>query len=217
MITDTYTEHGFITEEERLQVRQFVLDHEACWTSHRPEQYSGIDFKTLGDALYIMEPSKVNSADINLEVKTLLKNNLGWLYQRLCDKITALTGMNTRLHPNLTAPGFHICRQQGTMTDDTIPFFHRDMSILTYDAESNMETNRSVLIAIELPSSGSYLLYKGRDDLKKLHYSYGAFHQWDARVEHKIGGQTIRPGEHRITLQSHYYYNARMQCNLVYF
>jgi len=218
MITDIYIEDDFITEEERLQVRQFVLDHESYWDDHNTERYSGINFKTLGNAVYIMEPSGLQVSDINQDTKTLLKNNLDWLYQRLCNKITELSGVKTQLHPELTVPGFHIAEPNNSMTDDTIAFFHQDMSILSYDAESNMDSNRSVLIAIELPSMGSYLLCKDTDDeVKKLHYKNRAFHQWDARMEHKIGGQTLLSGEHRITLQCHYYYNENLQCNLVYF
>jgi hypothetical protein len=80
-----------------------------------------------------------------------------------------------------------------------------------------MESNRSVLIAIDIPSAGSYLLYKHNDEVRKLDYKLSAFHQWDARLDHKVGGLKLLSGEHRITLQSHYYYNARQQCNLVYF
>lgn len=217
MITDIYVEENFITEQERLAVKQFVLDHKPYWSNHRPERYSGVDFKTLGNALYIMEAELVAAADINQEVKSLLTNNMSWLYQRLCDKIASLTGIETRLHPYLTVPGFHIADVPGNITDDTISFFHQDMSILTYDKESNMETNRSVLVSIQDPSSGAYLLYKDHDQIKKLHYKHCAFQHWDARMEHKIGAMRLLPGEHRITLQSHYYYNARMQCNLIYF
>lgn len=217
MITDFYVEENFITEQERLNIRQAVLDLKPYWTDHRPERYSNVNFSTLGDALYIMESTQMSANDINQTVKNLLLDNFTWLYQRLCDKITTMTGIPTQLHPALTAPGFHIGHKPGATLDDTIEFFHNDMSILTYDAESNLDTNRSLLIAIELPSSGAYLLYKDAGQVKRLQYKPAALHRWDARLDHKVGGLTLLPDEHRITLQSHYYYNARLQCNLVYF
>lgn len=217
MIADFYVEENFITEDQRLSVRQTVLNLQPHWSTHRPEKYSGVNFSTLGNALYIMESDAMRIEDINQQVRQILLENFGWLYQRICDKIQHITGQPTMLHPFLTVPGFHLGHKPGVMTDDTIAFFHRDMSILSYDPESNMETNRSVLIAIETPSSGAYLMYKQNNEVKKFHYKTGALHQWDARLEHKVGGLTLMPGEHRITLQSHYYYNARMKCNLVYF
>ena len=210
-------EENFITEAERQLVREFVLHHRQYWSALNPQRYNSIDFNTLGNALYIMVSENQSVTDIDQQVRSLLIENLSWLYQRICDKIEVLTGHVTRLHDNLTAPGFHIGYKPSNHDDDAIGFFHNDSSILYYDTESNMESNRSVLIAIEVPSSGAYLMYRHADEIQKLNYKLSAFHQWDARLDHKVGGLKLLPGEHRITLQCHYYYNARMQCNLVYF
>jgi hypothetical protein len=156
-------------------------------------------------------------ADIDQRVRGLLVQNFSWLYLRLCDKIQSVTGKPTQLHPDLTVPGFHIGHRSGNTADDAIGFYHQDMSILRYDVEANMETNRSVLVAIDIPVAGAYLLYLQDEQQQRLPYKLGAFHQWDARLQHKVGGLRVMPGEHRITLQCHYYYNARKQCNLVYF
>jgi hypothetical protein len=217
MNPEFHVEEDFISEQERLSIRQTVLDHRQHWSDLRPERYSGIDFSTLGNALYIMEGEGQTVVDINQQVRSLLLEKFDWLYQRVCNKIEQLTGHPTRLHTELTVPGFHVVHKPSNTDDDTIGFFHNDMSILSYDVESNMESNRSVLIAIDIPSAGSYLLYKHNDEVRKLDYKLSAFHQWDARLDHKVGGLKLLSGEHRITLQSHYYYNARQQCNLVYF
>ncbi len=214
MIEDICVEENFITEHERLSIRQRVLDLEPCWTTHRPEHYSNVDFSTLGNALYIMEASGHAAQDIDQQIRALLLENFDWLYQRIYNKIAQHTGRPTRLHDSLTVPGFHIGH---VAQDSNIDFYHQDLSILQYDVEANMETNRSVLIAIDKPSSGAYLDYLHEDNTRTLDYVLGAWHQWDARIKHKVGGLKINPGEHRITLQCHYYYNARMQCNLVYF
>lgn len=217
MIADFVVEEDFITEQERLTIKQLVLILKPCWTDHRPERYSNVDFSTLGNALYIMEGTDAIAADIDQRVRDLLVENFSWLYLRLCDKIQSLTGKPTQLHPDLTVPGFHIGHRSGDTVDDAIGFYHQDMSILHYDPEANMETNRSVLVAIDIPVAGAYLLYLQDNQQQRLPYKLGAFYQWDARLQHKVGGLRVMPGEYRITLQCHYYYNARKQCNLVYF
>ena len=209
-----HIEKNFITEEERLAVKQTVLDLKEHWDNLRPAWYSNVSFSTLGNALYIMEAEGNTVNQINLKVKELLNENFNWLFQRICSHVADMTQENTELHPYLTSPGFHIVHEPGNYT---VGFYHNDMSILSYDPESNMQSNRSILIPIEIPSAGAGLLYTENRQEKQLPYELGAFHQWDARLDHKVGGLNIAPGEHRITLQCHYYYNQAHGSNFLYF
>ena len=219
MSYEFHIEEDFISNDERLAIKQKVLDLKPYWTDHRPEWYSGVEFNTLGNALYTMYAAKIKltAADIDQQVRSLLIENFSWLYQRIGNKIQSLTGHPTKLHDALTVPGFHIGYKLSDREDSVINFYHQDSTILFYDSESSMETVRSVLVAIDMPATGAYLLYLNDGQQHRLNYKLGAFHQWDSRMDHKVGGLKIAPGEYRITLQCHYYYNARMQCNLMYF
>jgi hypothetical protein len=209
-----HIEKNFITEEERLAVKQKVLDLKSYWNDLRPERYSNVNFSTLGNALYIMEAEQMPASQIDRKVQGLLFDNFNWLFQHICSTIADLTQKNTEPHPYLTAPGFHIGHKPG---EYQVGFYHNDMSILSYDPAANMETNRSVLIPIELPSAGAGLLYTEQGQEKQLPYELGAFYQWDARLDHKVGGLKILEGEFRMTLQCHYYYNAEYGSNFLYF
>jgi hypothetical protein len=187
------------------------------WAVFKPDRYSNLDYYTLGDATYIMIQTNTPKSKICQDTKNILIENFDWLYKRICDKIFQITGKPAILHPNLTVPGFHIFYKPFIYNDDDVQGFHIDEGILAYDNESNMESSRSILIPIDMPSNGSYLLYKDEEENKKMYYKTKAMYHWDARLEHKAGGSTILSGECRITCQSHYYYNKQMQINLLYF
>ena len=210
-----HIEKNFITEEERLAVKKTVLDFEKYWDHYENITPNGANvYSVLGNGLYLMEAKQETVADINLVTRQLLIDNLNWLYQKICDYVANMTFRNTELHPFLTVPGFHIGCQPGSYR---VNRFHNDMSILTYDREGNMDTNYSVLIPIEMPSTGACLHYLDAGEEKKLPYELGAFTQWKATLDHKIGDFELKPGEYRITLQCHYYHNVNDNTNYVYF
>jgi hypothetical protein len=212
-----YIEKNFITEQERLDVKQRVLALRDLWDFYSNNTSHGmIYFQTLGNALYLMEASELPSDSINIVVKQTLIENFDWLYQRICTKVSDITGRPTQLHPTLTVPGFHIGDVAG---DYKIDYFHVDGSITTYDRESVVATNTvySVLIPIEMPRSGAGLQYLEKGQEKRLEYELSAFYQWKGDLEHKIGDSLLLPDEQRITLQCHYYYNNTQDVNYVYF
>jgi hypothetical protein len=217
MSYEIYVEEDFISKDERLAIKQKVLELRPYWTDHRPEWYSGVEFNTLGNALYTMYAAKLTAADIDQQVRSLLIENFSWLYERICNKIAVMTGHPAKIHDALTVPGFHIGYKPSDREDTVLDFYHNDSTILFYDEESSMDTTRSILVAIDKSAPGAYLLYLDKGQECRLDYKLGAFHHWDSRMDHKAGGLKILPDEYRITLQCHYYYNARMQCNLVYF
>lgn len=210
-----YFEKDFITEEERLAVKQKVLDLKEYWDNYENITPNGANtYSSLGNALYLMEAQNQQPDAIQWHRQQILIDNFNWLYQRICSKIADMTMHNTELHPNLTVPGFHIGSVPGSYS---VNRYHNDSSILTYDSSSNMETNYSVLVPIEAPAAGACLEYLENNEHKKWNYELGAFHQWKATVDHKIGAFELAEGEHRITLQCHYYFNRKESCNYVYF
>ena len=210
-----HTEQNFITEQERVAVKQKVLDLEEHWSSQRPDRYSNVQFSTLGNALYILEADNQFPPCINHGTRRLLLENFNWLYQKICSKIADQTDKNTQLHPQLTAPGFHIGHVPGSYH---VPFYHNDMSILTYDREATLDHSYSILIPIEIPSSGAYLEYLDENNqVRTLPYELGAWHQWKATVNHKVGDLLLLENEYRITLQCHYYLNVRTDTNYLFF
>ena len=210
-----YTEKGFITEQERLDVKQKVLELRDLWFFYSNNTSNGmVYFQTLGDALYLMEASELSATSISDVVKQELIKNFGWLHQRICNKISDITKRKTQLHPTLTVPGFHIGDVAGDYKIDRV---HVDGSIMRYDPESSIDSVYSVLIPIEVPSGGAGLHYLENGEENRFEYELGAFHQWKGDLEHKVGDSLLLPNEHRITLQCHYYHNKVQDVNYVYF
>lgn len=211
------TELNFITDEERIAVRDRVIQLRDKWNTYsvKPSMHSIQKFSTLGDALYLLESERLPVEQINRRTQQILIDNFNWLYQRICSKVADITGKNTQLHPNLTAPGFHIGHIAGSYH---VPFYHNDMSILTYDKEGSLDHSYSILIPIEVPSHGAHLEYLDADDtVNKLTYQPGAWHQWKATVKHKVGDLLLLENEYRITLQCHYYLNVNADTNYIFF
>jgi hypothetical protein len=210
-----YFEKNFITEEERLAVKQKVLDLKDHWDNFENVTPNGANvYSALGNALYLMDAQGQHPPQINWAVQEILIENFNWLYQRICSQVADMTQCNTQLHPTLTAPGFHIGSVPGSYH---VNRFHNDSSILNYDVEATQDTNYSVLIPIEVPATGACLAYMENNEEKELPYELGAFHQWKATLDHKIGDFQLAPGEYRITLQCHYYHNVAQDTNYIYF
>lgn len=212
-----YTEQNFITEQERVAVKQTVFELEDLWTTYdlRPSMHSIQKFSTLGNALYLMEADNQFPPCINRKTRSILIDKFNWLYQKICMKVADQTGKNTQLHPGLTVPGFHIGHVLGTYR---VPQYHNDMSILTYDTEASLEHSYSILIPIELPTNGACLEYVDKNNQTQIMpYKLGAWHQWKATVHHKVGDLILLENEHRITLQCHYYLNVRTDTNYLFF
>lgn len=211
-----HIEKNFITEEERLAVKQTVLDLKEHWDNFENVTPDGANvYSVLGNALYLMEAQGQVLPQINWQVQEILVEYFNWLHQRICSKVADLTFCNTQLHPTLTVPGFHIGAVPGNYH---VNRYHNDCSILSYDASGeHKETNYSLLIPIEVPTTGACLEYLDNNEQKKLPYELGGFYQWKATLDHKIGNFSLAPGEHRISLQCHYYYNREQDTNYVYF
>lgn len=212
-----HTEQNFITEQERVTVKQTVLELKDLWTTYdlRPSINSIQKFSTLGNALYLMEADNQFPPCINSATRSVLIDRFNWLYQKICMKVADQTGKNTQLHPSLTVPGFHIGHVPGSYQ---VHRYHNDMSILTYDREGSLEHSHSILIPIEIPSNGACLEYLDENDQKQvLQYQLGAWHQWKATLHHRVGDLLLLENEYRITLQCHYYLNVRADTNYIFF
>jgi hypothetical protein len=213
--TDFYVEKYFITEKERLAIKQKVIELKNLWDFYTDPTPNGvIPFYTLGNALYLMEITRTDISGINQPVRQVLIQNFGWLYQRICDKLTMMTGLNTKLHPRLTVPGFHIGDIPGNYKIDR---FHKDGSIESFDPDGSIDTAYSILIPIEIPSAGARLQYLDNEQEKRFEYELGALLRWKATLRHKIGDSILQANEYRITLQCHYYHNTSQNLNYVYF
>ena len=209
------TDKEFITEEERLAVKQTVLDLKEHWDHFENVTPNGANYySALGNALYLMEAKGHTAEQINWKRQDILLDNFNWLYQRICSRVADMTERNTSIHPRLTVPGFHIGSVPGSYQ---VYRYHNDSSILTYDPQGDMSSNYSVLIPIESPSTGACLECMIDGQEKKLPYELGAFHQWKATLDHKIGAFKLEEGEYRITLQCHYYHNKSQDVNYLYF
>lgn len=199
-----YLKPNFITPEERLQIRQQVLDLRPHWRSIQHTWYG------LGDSAYTVQ----DLSKINQEIKSLLIEEFSWLHDRICAEITRQKNIPTELHPILPCPGFHISE---IPIDHTPPTYHIDSNVQGFIPNVNIETVYSVLLLIERPTPGAWLDYLKDDKSRIFHYEYNAFHQWKGTLEHRVGGYKVLPGEHRITLQCHYYHDKEAGKNYLYF
>lgn len=221
---------GFITADECESVKQVVHELADKWVPIYPSDHlfgpvkpllvklanAGLGFYHLGDAVYIMKCDRKTAADVDQEVKSQLIARLGWLFDRICAKVTELTGVPTELH-GITSPGFHI---------STVPFditgaaaLHEDFSITRFEPDVDPDTIVSLIVLIEQPSIGAWLEWEHpvTKELKRYDYNFGSLHAWRGGLRHRVGSYETKVGEHRITLQCHYYFDKDKGCNRVYF
>jgi len=205
----------FITEEERLKIREDVLSFRNEWKQISPELHAayGIHkegFCHLGWALYHHE----NHAQTDYDLKNRMIEKFGWIYDRILSSIEERSGIKTIIDPVLSCPGFHVIN----LPINYIPGFHTDTSIIEYRPTIDASTIRSANLIIEKPTNGTWLDYYDGDEIKQYHYEYYKLSEWSGHVVHRVGRtQVDGPDQFRITLQCHYAYDTELECNVVYF
>ena len=218
----------FVSEQELAQVKADVLSMRRRWTPIYPsEQVLGpvqdlleklseanLGFYMLGNSVYLLHCCGKGAADVNESTKNKLLERFAWLHERICAKITEVTGKPTVLH-GITAPGFHI----STVPIDMQPAqYHEDTSIQRYQSGVEKETIYSALLLIDEPSTGASLEYMTPNGVvKHKRYTKGALHFFRGTIPHRISQFKTGLGEYRMTLQCHFYYDSEMGCNRVYF
>jgi hypothetical protein len=224
---DFYQEPDFLTGLEILQIRDQVLDMKDDWKIIIPSDHlfgpsrdlilqlgdAGLGFYNLGDATYLLRCNKQTEADINVDVRDRLFRDFEWLHKKILRKLESITGVETRLL-GLTAPGFHI---------STVPIkikpseFHEDFSIWKFRPEVDLQSIYSILLLIEEPTEGAWLEYMDGDKKRLKQWEYGTFHMFRGSMRHRIASYYTKLGEHRITLQCHYFHDKVDNVNWVYF
>ncbi len=220
----------FISDSECDAVREQVIELKDKWRAIYPSDHlfgpvkgllvklagAGLGFYHLGDAVYIMKCDRKTAQDVDQEVKAELMSRFGWLFNRICAVVAAQTGVPTELH-GITSPGFHI---------STVPFdingaaaLHEDFSITLFEPDVDPESIVSLIVLIDEPSIGAWLEWEHpvTKELKRYDYKFGSLHAWRGGLRHRVGSYETKVGEHRITLQCHYYFDKDKGCNRIYF
>jgi hypothetical protein len=218
----------FLTKDERLEIQRAVNDMRNEWVPEVPLNENrekvlalskaGIGFYTLGDAVYVMAKNKQGPEVVSRVLREAMLDNFGWLYDKLLNKIDAITGVPSNLHP-LTIPGFHIST---VPFDFVMPYYHVDSSMKWYDERARLERIYSIVSVIDMSPSCGFLEYLDETEdgivwTKRLNYEYGVLHTWSGTVPHRIGNFKVEDGHQRLTFQAHAFYDEEEHCNWVYF
>ncbi len=218
----------FVDEAERLEIQRAVNDMRNDWVPNVPPgedeerirklAQMGFGFYTLGDAVYVLAKNKQGPEAVSPALREAMLDNFGWLYDKLLNKIDAITGVPSNLHP-LTVPGFQIST---VPFDFVMPYYHVDNSMLWYDERAKFENIYSLVKVVDMSLSCGYLEYLDENDQgivwpTRLNYEYGVLHTWSGTVPHRIGNFKVEDGHQRLTFQAHMFYDPEENCNWVYF
>lgn len=220
---------NFLTDEERVLIREQVLQMKDKWRPIYPSEHmfgpvqdileklakAGLGFYHLGYAVYIMKCSRMPAEHAHDAIYDELMVRFGWLFDRICSTVEHETGVPTELH-GITTPGFHI---------STVPFnidgaaaLHEDFSITKYVDGVDVDSIVSLIAVIEEPEGGAWLEWQHPvGHLGRYDYKPNSLHAWRASLLHRVGDYETKLGEHRITLQCHYYFDKERGVNRVYF
>jgi hypothetical protein len=230
-------ETNFITDTERQELKDIVLSMQDDWTPIYPAEgnfgasaivvkglleklaNAGIGFYHLGDAAYTLKCGRKRVSEIDFKVRDKLVEKAGWIFKRVCDKVTEITGVPSQLfNPrDFTSPGFHV---------STVPFdipgaaeLHQDFSVVRYMDNVDEDSITSLIVLIEEPTVGAFLEWEDPNSRKLSHYyyKYGSLHMFRGSLFHRVGSYETKLGEHRITLQCHMYYDKKLKRNFIYF
>ena len=96
---------SLLTESESREVHSAVHELKPYWVRRAPS----LPFYTLGAASY--RDAKENESDYIAKAEhynPLLWEHLGWLYERLADRLSERLGMPVKYREPGALPGFHI-------------------------------------------------------------------------------------------------------------
>lgn len=174
--------HGFLkilTEEECKAVIKSVDELHPHWRKFQSDR-----FYTLGAAAYqegYYEPEKYN--EIAAKMNPILKENFGWVYERVIKKLSEQIGPCELIDP-LAYPGFHILGHPLGEANTHIEMLlaTRPISKIHVDGQFNYSEQRKMwstfknvennipmswTLSIQMPKSGSCLATWDNDDMKQ--------------------------------------------------
>lgn len=215
-------EVDLLTEEECLKVRSTVHELKEFWIPRHPT----LPFYTLGLASpYDVPKDKQGYYKQAKHYNSILREHLGWLYERLTETLKNLLQAPTSYPDNLALPGFHIFlahkefeQPMGTVHCDKSYMFHWDSS-----QKVDFSNPISFTQTISLPKfgGGMYMWDLQYDEVKGLEhreieqlasrkkksfhpYKRGGLILHSGHIVHQIAPiNNLQPEDERITLQGH--------------
>ena len=221
--SSTVSSLNLLAEDECSKVRSTVYELKEFWLKRNPD----IPFYTLGAASYLDAAKAPQDYYTKAQIyNPILYDRLGWLYERLTDRLAQLLKAPTSYHPKFARPGFHIylaCK----LFEQPIASIHYDLqyNLINWESRDRTDFNNpiSFTLAISLPKFGGGLniwnlhyqeianishpefvqLVKSRT---KSYYPYqiGQLILHSGHTVHQIApAKNIQLDDERITLQGH--------------
>lgn len=231
---------GVFTPDESEAIARRVNELQPHWITRR-----GGALHTLGTAAYLDVPDAATAqhfgmaADAPLyyrrvaELNPILRENFGWVYDRLGASLAEHLGAPTRYTSRCALPGFHVFSESPDWAVQAahVPHFDRQFSELDWQAKGKIDFHRSIsfTLAVKLPAEGGGLktwevdyyevmampVEQRKDFIRAgkstLHpYEVGGWVCHSGNALHQIAPWRCHPGDQRITLQGHglYYDDA---------
>jgi len=213
-----------LSADEAARVADQVHALRPHWT-----QRHDTPFFTLGAAAYMdardgqFAAYQAQAAESN----AMLRAHVGWLLDRVRERVSEQVGADVIYHPRLALPGFHIFlfdeafRQSGASVHYDKQFEHIDWTMI---GAPDTDAQLSLTLSIKLPAGGGGLLVWNinRIEIEKMPrderiahsrvnrvatfeaYEVGTLAIHSGHQLHQIGpAPHLQPGDERITLQAH--------------
>lgn len=175
--------------------------------AHLPEDSK---FMILGDTIYQLE----SNTDINEQLRNTMLQEFDFLYKHLIKSMELLTGVETTFRDDLPVPGFHISQMKFKPSERG---YHVDDRIGAY---ANGAKSIALLSLIDSSVNGAGLEYVSNDGEEcYFEYKFGMLHSWGPTLLHRIAINTMItiPGQTRMTLQGHCYFDKKLNKNILFF
>lgn len=217
------TQLNLLTQEECQKVRSIIYELKEYWLKRDPY----LPFYTLGSASYIDAAKDKQDYYKKAErYNSILRERLGWLYERLADTLAQFLKAQTSYQHTLALPGFHVylaCK----LFEYPIASIHCDLQYKLVNWESLDKTDFtepiSFTLAISLPKFGgglntwdlhhqeiigipqSELEQLAKSRIKSFYpYQVGQLTLHSGHTFHQAApAKNIQPEDERITLQGH--------------
>lgn len=181
------------------------------WTPHLQAHLPhDSKFMILGDTIYQLD----SNSDMDIELRSLMLKEFNFLYEALINKVEVLTGVETTFRDDLPVPGFHISQMKFKPQERP---YHVDDRIGAYAGGAR---SIALLCLIDSSINGAGLEYISSDNREcYFEYKTGMLHSWGPSLLHRIAAHTMItiPGETRMTLQGHCYFDKHLNKNILFF
>ena len=206
----TLIDLNFLNDLELAEIKEKVLTLKEHWSYFEHNQNDAIQVRFLSAAMYSF-PSLNDYKEHVTKIKPLMKENFFSLYEKIRLKVEDYFNVPAEYYEKFHYPGFHIFALENNKTFGNYPWFkfHYDIFNLTRDLKSTGNIF-SIIVPIELPSTGGCLLYTNNDknpieDHGIFEYKKGMIAVWNGALFHAIQPFNLSKDEYRITLQLHVY------------